>query len=636
MNLLRNSLRGLSPIEARIELQTLRESWATGPDAIVGQVLGLVLLCWMVSDWPVPTLTWLMPALGLCFVWGLALFTASSLRRHEITAEHFTVWRQRLLWWHAAQSSLWGMLNAGLLVAASMEWKMTLVAAAIVYAFTITLSTIQDWGAAFAGSVPLLLFTAIRLAMFGSRDTAYLALVLVVSLMTCLIIAQNISRRLREGALLRHENADLVLQLRDEINKVTLSKARAESADRQKGEFFAAASHDLRQPLHVLMLLSSALRPHVNTEEGSPLLSKVQTTLSSLSTMFEKMFDVARIDAQRIEYKAQAMPLAQLWAKLDTEFSSLCEHKGLSWAIEPTDLWVQADPHLLERILRNLLNNAVRYTDKGEVRLRARVRGAAVMCQVWDTGIGIAKHHRYRIFEDYFQANNEARRSGEGLGLGLAVVRRLSLLGPTPVRVLSRPRKGSVFSVQLPRLVPSELLTMVAPAQAQPAKEPAAPAVLPRSAQPAWPDAPPAPASSRNRVVVLIDDEPDVLESTVLVLRQHGWLPAAGATPDAALEALVELQATGRMEDGDMPVALISDHRLGLDVDGLAVLRQLRYECGEDLPAFLLTGEAKPGLEEAAESQNVTLLHKPLQPDQLVHQLNDSTRQSAWVAATRA
>ncbi len=623
MNLLRNSLRGLSPIEARIELQTLQDSWATAPSAIMGQGLGLFMLCWMVRDWPVPIITWVLPAAGLCIVWLVATVSSRRRQHDEISAERFTLWRERLLWWHAAQSSLWGMMSAGLLGAASLEWQMSLVAAAIVYAFTITLSTIQDWGAAFAGSLPLLVITATRLFWFGTSDTSYLAVVMVASLLTCLIVAQNISRRLREGALLRHENADLVLQLRDEINKVTLAKARAESADRQKSEFFAAASHDLRQPLHVMMLLSSALKPHVAAEQGETLLTKIQTTLGSLSTMFEKMFDVARIDAQRIEYKSQAMPLAQLWAKLDTEFSALCEHKGLHWHIEPTKLWVQVDPHLLERILRNLLNNAVRYTERGEVRLRARVRGAAVLCQVWDTGVGIERHHRYRIFEDYFQANNEARRSGEGLGLGLAVVRRLSILGPTPVSLLSRPGRGSVFSVQVPRLVPAEVL--------MPALEaaPAAPAE-PESPVAAPPDETTGPR--RPRAVVLIDDEPDVLEGTALVLRQNGWLPAAGSTPEAALQALIALQEAGEMAEGEMPVALISDHRLGLSVNGLDVLRQLRYEFGDELPAFLLTGEASASLALEAQTNGVQLLHKPLHADALMHLLDDSTKGAAPAA----
>jgi signal transduction histidine kinase len=616
VTLLRNSLRGLSPIEARIELQTLQDSWATAPSAILGQALGLFLLCWMVRDWPVAAVTWLLPAMGLLVVWLVATLTSRQRQHHEIATEHYSLWRERLLWWHAAQSSLWGMMTAGLLGPASLEWKMTLVAAAIVYGFTITLSTIQDWGAAFAGSVPLLLITSTRLLWFGTSDTSYLAVVLAVSLLTCLIVAQNISRRLREGALLRHENTDLVLQLRDEINKVTLAKARAESADRQKGEFFAAASHDLRQPLHVMMLLSSALKPHLSTE-GETLLGKIQTTLSSLSTMFERMFDVARIDAQRIEHKPQALPLTQLWSKLDTEFSALCEHKGLRWHLEPTSLWVQADAHLLERILRNLLNNAVRYTERGDVHLRARVRGAAVMCQVWDTGIGIERHHRYRIFEDYFQANNEARRSGEGLGLGLAVVRRLSLLGPTPVSLLSRPGRGSVFSVQVPRLVPAEVPTPVAKAPALP-DAPAAPVTQVATTEDAGPQRP--------RAVVLIDDEPDVLDSTALVLRQHGWLPAAGATPEAALAALIALQESGEMAEGEMPVALISDHRLGLSINGLDVLRQLRYEFGEELPAYLLTGEASASLALEAKAQDVQLLHKPLHPEALMHLLDDSTR----------
>jgi len=627
--MLRRSLRGLSPIEARIHLQMLQDSWRTSPASMIGQFLALLALCWLVKTWPLPGWQWKLPATGLIAVWAVVGIPASGYAR----------WRLSLLWWHAAQGALWGLMAFVLLGVASSDWKMALVAAVIVYSYTISLVTVHDWAVALLGSGPLLVLAAGRLLIDQETSSNYLALVMALSLVTCSIVARGISRRLREGALLRHENADLVLQLREEINKVTQAKARAETADKQKSEFFASASHDLRQPLHVMMLLSNALKPHVNEAEGTPLLGKIHTALGSLSTMFEKMFDVARIDAQRIDYRAQAMPLGPLWTRLDSEFSVLCEHKGLRWTIDATDEWVQADLHVLERILRNLLNNAIRYTESGEVRLRARVRGPSVLCQVWDTGVGVQRQHRHRIFEDYFQASNDARRSGEGLGLGLAVVRRLSMLGPTPVTLLSRPGKGSCFAVRLPRLVPSagreqpehalDLAGRRAPlaptgdavASPRQAASPALALALAASAAPAQP--------APQRVVVLIDDEPEVLDSTALVLRQHGWHAAAATTPDGALDAVIRLQARGDMPEGAMPVALISDHRLGLSVNGLDAIRALRYEFGDTLPAFLLTGEATPGLASQAQAAHVHLLHKPVQVDRLLRLLEEATADAA-------
>jgi signal transduction histidine kinase/DNA-binding NarL/FixJ family response regulator len=625
VSLWRRSLRGLTPIEARIDLQLLQDSWRTSPGSIVGQCLALLALCWIVRKWPIPPWQWWLPASGLVLTWIVVVLMARHFRRFGITASGYERWRVSLLWWHGAQSTMWGLLALALLgVAVSTEWKVTLVAAVIVYAYTIGLVTVQDWAVAFLGSMPLVALAVVRLLLEGTPHSAYLAIVLVLSMITCVIISQGISRRLREGALLRHENADLVLQLRDEIQKVTQAKARAETADRQKGEFFAAASHDLRQPLHVMMLLNSALKPHVGTVEGQGVLDKMQTTLGSLSTMFDKMFDVARLDAQRVVYRAHPVSLATLWARLDSEFSALCDSQGLRWTLCPTTDWVQADPHVLERMLRNLLNNAVRYTEHGEVRLRARVRGPFVVCQVWDTGVGIPRAHRQRIFEDYYQANNAARRSDEGLGLGLAVVRRLSMLGPTPVTVLSRPGRGSCFSVRLPRLPANGVFATLASQASDHGPVHRAPATA--TATPSGKaTAVPAPP----RVVMLIEDDPDVRDSTALVLQQHGWMPVAASTPDGALDVLCQWQTEGLLPEGTMPAALISDQRLGLSVNGLDAIRNLRYEFGDDLPAFLLTAEATPGLATQAREARVHLLHKPLQADRLLRLLDEARTQTA-------
>ena len=603
-------MRGISPMQPRVDLQMLQDAWRTTPHTLLGQALGLLVLLWMIRGWPLATWQWVPTTLGLLAVWATVIGMTRRFRRFGITVSGQHRWRQGLLAWHLLQGTLWGLLAVALLGVADNDWKLALVAASLVYAYTVMLVSMHDWGVAAAGSTPLMLLAGGRLLLDGQPSSTFLTLVMGVSMVTSLAVTRQISLRLREGTLLRNENADLVLQLREEVNNVTREKARAEIADRQKSEFFASASHDLRQPLHVLMLLSSALRPHVPGAEGHGLLARMQTALGSLSTMFERMFDLARIDAQRIDYRAQACALSALWRRLDSEFAVVCAHQGLQWRLDATEAWVQADPHVLERILRNLLNNAVRYTERGTVRLRARARGPWVYVQVWDTGTGIARAHRHRIFEDYFQGHNVGRRSSEGLGLGLAVVRRLSLLGPTPVSLRSRPGQGSCFSVRLPRLVPA-----APPSPAEPGPHAAAPdSRLDAPAQP--------------RVVLLIEDDPDVREGTAVLLQQHGWQTASAATPDGAVAALVALQAEGRMPEGSMPSAVVSDHRLGLEINGLQAIARLRYEFGETLPAFLLTGEATPGLAGEARVAGVHLLHKPLQADRLLRLLARATGDS--------
>lgn len=630
MSILRRSLRGLSPIEARIDLQLLHDSWRHSPGSILAQFSALIMLGWMVHDWPMAHWKWVLPAFGHLIVWATVGMLVRHFHRFGITESGYGRWRTRLLVWHTLEGTLWGLIAVALLAVATPEWRMTIVAALIVYGYTVMLVTIHDWAVAFMGSLPVLLLVAGRLASEGHGSSTFLALVLVVSLLTCMGVSLSVNRRLREAVLLRHENAGLVLQLREEINKVTEAKASAEAADRLKGEFFAAASHDLRQPLHVMMLLSSALKPWVAQGEGKSLLDKLQTALGSLGAMFEQMFFVARVDAQRVDYRAEALPLSEMWARLDSEFSVLCASQGLRWQLDATSEWVQTDGYVLERILRNLLNNAVRYTEHGVVRLRARKRGPWVICQVWDSGIGIQRQHRHRIFDDYFQARNDGRLSSEGLGLGLAVVRRLSLLGPTPVTVRSRLGKGSCFSVRLPRLIPASPADTAA-TDAPPALPAHATSTSAPQGHSAAPQARPRPATPRSqrRVVVLIEDDPQVRDSTALVLQQNGWTVAAAATPDEALATISAMQDDGRMPEGEMPAALVSDHRLGLSVNGLGVIRQMRYEFGEDLPAFLLTGEASASLQDEAHKAGVPMLRKPLEAERLLQMLADATADAA-------
>jgi signal transduction histidine kinase/CheY-like chemotaxis protein len=596
MKFLRLNLQGLTPTDRAIYLEQLRDHWRLDVWAIPGQFIALLALIPVVQRSGLRLWEWGPPIALLLATWAWGSLSIWRLRRVVLDADNYPRWRAITLMREVTQATGWALLAAMLWGALPSQWHLLILTALIIFGYTAMFFSTHDSGVATAANLPILLIVLARLLLDPAEGTATIALILTLSMVTCLGVGRLIEVRLLEAERLRIRNEQLVAELADEVGKVRLAKEAAEQANRQKSEFIATASHDVRQPLHSLTLLSGLLTSRLQEPDARGLAGKISAAVDGLRGIFEQLFDIARVDAQKLVHQPHAIALRPLLSQLADEFELLCQDKGLRWQHlhaqgVPAHTLVQADPLFMQRILRNLLENALRYTPPGQtVRLRTRARGPWLVVQVWDQGPGIAPADRARIFEDYVQLHNPARHLREGLGLGLGLVRRLVQAGAYRLTVHSRLGQGSVFSLWVP-LVPVTEATAPTP-EATPLHDPHA-----------------LPGQGATRTMLLVEDDDDVRDTTRTVLQALGWQCFAGATLAQAIEALARADA--------WPQALLTDLRLGAGDDGLAVARQARHEFGPELPVLLLTGDLDPTLNARAAEAGVVLRRKPLSPAEL-------------------
>ena len=259
--------------------------------------------------------------------------------------------------------------------------------------------------------------------------------------------ARSNARTFAESVRMRFENTSLVAELSEEKKAVEHALAIAQEASESKSRFLAAASHDLRQPLHALRLQLGTMSLHAQSGAARDTVDRTVAMVESLDELFRNLLDLSRFDAGVLKPRLQPFPLGEMFSQLESEFRLLAEAKGLRFEARPLQVQVLSDFLLLERLLRNLLANAVRYTASGGVIFAAQRAAEGVVISVADTGPGIAKEHRKRIFEEFVQVREG---SGGGVGLGLAIVRRIDALLGLGLRLVSDPPRGSEFSVRLP------------------------------------------------------------------------------------------------------------------------------------------------------------------------------------------
>lgn len=611
MRLLRLSLHEVSADDRAIYLDQLREHWRLDAWTVAGQLLALAALAPVIarsglSGWHIGS-----SLLLLLGSWAWALRAPWRLRHVTLTEQSYPRWRALTLWRELAQSLGWAILALGLWSALGERWHLLILVGLLVFIYTSMFFTTHDSGVAAVASLPILLILSAWLLVSGGEGHALIALILTASTLTCLVVGRLIEQRLMDAERLRRRNEALLAELAREIEHVRQARDEAQEANRQKSHFLATASHDLRQPLHSLTLLAGLLSRTDDPREQQRTAERMQSALDGLRFVFDQLFDIARLDAGKHPHRPQVLAVTPLLSTLHAEMGPTFDAQGLRWTCDPgPGLGCLADPVFVQRTLRNLLDNALRYTPHGGVHLRARQRGPHTVLQVWDTGCGMSRALRERIFDDYTQGHNPERQRRQGLGLGLAVVRRLADAGAYRVTVRSRPGRGSCFSVWLPSApLPSAQLpsTVGEFAIGRPADE-AAPRVPQASL--------PCPA-----LIALIDDDDDVRQATRDTLQHGGWQVADGASSQQAIDAVARL--------GRMPVAVLSDHRLsahadGTHEDGLQAIQALRHEFGLTLPAFLLTGDLDPSLPRQCQAQGIVHLRKPLSTTDLLQAVSQN------------
>ena len=375
----------------------------------------------------------------------------------------------------------------------------------------------------------------------------------------------------------------MVLSIRNE----NLAKA-AERAERDKTRFLAAASHDLRQPMHAIGLLVGMLRPGASGA-AREVVERLERSVEAMDAQFNTILDLSKLDAGVVKPAVAEFALRSVFESIDARFAPQAAFKKLTLAVFRSGAVVATDPAVLERLLGNLVSNAIKYTREGKVLVGCRRRGERLQIAVWDTGVGIAPENLERVFEEYFQANAAPRDRSEGLGLGLAIVRRLARLLGSEVEVTSVPGRGSRFALEVP---------FIGYARA------AAPAPGQRSV---------SADALAGKYIVVVDDEPEVRFGTESVLRQWGCRSASAGSLEE-LAALLE-------RDLRFPDAIVADFQLADGRSALDAIAAVQAYSGEPTPALIVTGEDLGKTEVESRGRLYPVVKKPLAAEELRRRL---------------
>jgi signal transduction histidine kinase/CheY-like chemotaxis protein len=374
---------------------------------------------------------------------------------------------------------------------------------------------------------------------------------------------------------------NLERQIEAATRELLEKKEEAEHGNRAKTRFLAAASHDLRQPMHALGLFVAELGQKQHAPDTHRLVAQIAVSAETMENLLDSLLDISRLDAGVLDRQIKPFPLQPLFERIDVDYRREAELCGQRLRLRPTSLWVESDPLLLERILHNLISNALRYAPGGTILLACRTRGDKVRIEVRDNGPGIALEAQETIFQEFVQLDNPERNRAKGLGLGLAIVRRLTTLLKHDLSLRSTPGKGALFAVELPT---------------------ATPGVIPEGIQ-----TPPA-HSLHGLHIALVDDDELAMASTAGLLESWGCRVSAAAAPEFILATL---------DDRTRPDIIVCDYQSGGPVDGLATIQCLRERFGKQIPAIILSGDTSAAVTDAAREAGIPLLHKPVRPARL-------------------
>ena len=389
------------------------------------------------------------------------------------------------------------------------------------------------------------------------------------------VLASSFSELLMKALRLQFANLDLA-------NDLLRQKELAENASIAKSRFLASASHDLRQPVHALGMFVGALGDRALDGDSQRLVNQIQNSVGALDSLFSAILDISRLDAGVIESRPRIFPIQPLLERICREEMPEVKRKDIALHLLPCSLSVHTDPILFERVLRNLLSNAVRYTDKGRVMIGCR-RGDRLSVEIWDTGCGIPADQEGLIFQEFYQIGNPERDRTRGLGLGLAIVERLTRILDISMRLESRVGRGSVFKLSVALAATGQAVIELAPDSTLVAHRPLS--------------------------ILVIDDELAIQEAMSALLAGWGHSVVAASSCTEMLD-----RASGFTTTPDL---IISDYRLRDDENGITTIERLRTEFNNDIPAILITGDTAPDRIREATASDCFLMHKPVSNSRL-------------------
>ncbi len=583
-------LRAVRARDPRILPEEVMSAYSYMPATLAGHFAGIgvvTFLYWQTAPWDV-----LLPWLSLFTVmWCTRL--VMKLRFEPTSLKNTSDWLRWRLYWNLGSLSaaaLWGLTGWVFYPLGGGIQQTGLIV--IVYTFSVVvvpvLATQPRMYLSFVGLcfVPLMA----RIAIGGDIYSYELSGILLLIISMTVLLARNYRQALERVLELKVRADELLQQLRVEKQAADEARRVAEVANRAKTQFFTAASHDLRQPLHAMGLFAEALRQKTHDGEVAQLVNSINSSVDALDELFSELLDISRLDTGVVRVAAQSFVVRDIFRKLRLNFEPVAFEKGLSLRWRGDHQVVHADPLLVERILRNLISNAIRYTEDGTVLVSARRQGERVVLQVWDTGLGIPLAEQQRIFEEFYQAPRlkaETEDQRRGLGLGLSIVQRLAHLMQAALALRSEPGRGTVLSLTLPFGTVPAKAAMTTPRQAHPG------------------------LTLAGRTILIVEDESAVREGMVALLR--GW-GGSVLSFDGMPAVMACLGDVGGLAQPDL---LIVDYRLDNGATGTEVIQALRQHFNTPLPAIVVTGSSMLQQEQEAQEFDFHLLIKPVVPHKL-------------------
>jgi len=417
----------------------------------------------------------------------------------------------------------------------------------------------------------------IRVPLSNSRGDIY----------ALLVCSQDITEQ-RQNEIMLKERTDVLARVIEQKKHAELSQRTAEEAVAAKSRFMAAASHDLRQPLHAMGLFLDALDKRMAGTEDQELVKQIKNSCASLNNLFNSCLDISRLDAGAVECVRENIRVDSFLERLSQEFTRQSAEKDLEFSCQFDDSVIHSDPTLLERILRNLVNNALENTEQGQLSIQGRAMADHIQLRVSDSGIGIPEAEQENIFNEFHQLDSPHARQGKGLGLGLAIVNRLCDLLEIDIHLNSQEGQGSCFTLD----IPCGHADQVSPAEQRLVN-----------------------SSLEGIRVLIIDDDRHIQHGMQVLLSTFGCVVSCAT--DAA-------SALGLLDDEQQPIdMLVVDYHLAGDDRGSEVIHAIRQKLGMTIPAILVTGDTTMQSEAEARLASLPLLYKPVSAEDLLASISN-------------
>ena len=563
-------------LQPRLHAEQLHTHYQQLPAMIIAPALGALFTAWVL--WDAVNTSYLK--IGLAGVLAISavrvvLYRMYFARKREKVSRQ--IWRNLAISLALISGCIWGSTAVFLYPPLQAEYEvyMLVLLALVPVAPMAALAVYMP--AFYAYYLPCIAPFVMTLGLQDGRAEKMTALLLLMMSGAIITFANKYSAMLTEAIRLR-------LQLADKTNQL-------EQAAIIKTRFLAAASHDLRQPVHAMGLFMASLQNQYQQLHDSPLFSQLGRALLNLRKMLDAMLDISRLDAGVVKLNQRDFRLSELLDALRDEYAPLAAQRGLELRYVASQQVVRSDPVLLERILRNLLINAIKYTkskssNPARILLGCRRRGKQIQIQICDCGSGIPSSQQDKIFHEFTRLHNSESHSEQSMGLGLSIVKRLADLLGHEISVHSAEDRGSIFSVTIPC---SENM----------------PESIHKKQTTNWISDP----DLKHRQVLVVDDDQAIrLGMTALLAQWHADVIAA-ADIDELLKKISPLSR--------VPDLLIVDYRLAEGITALDVIEKLVSEFNQSIPVIIITGDTAPARIREAHDAGYTLLHKPVDPEKL-------------------